>query len=455
MSPPTSPARSAPPRELLAAAALLVGLVAVLGAVAADSARVLFLVTALACVAAATGWALAARPAPPRPDATTRSEATVGPAAPPPATAASPGAVLPPDLAVAPDLAVHLGRRAQSLISRQLEVLAAAQGGPAVAELGRLAARLRHNAESLLVAAGAEPPQRWRSSVAAREVARAAVTESDAVGRVRYQAFPDVWVVASSVGAVVHVLAELLDQAARASPPDAEVALEADLEDGALVVRVAARGVGLGQAELDEVNDLLAGHVDRPAGSPAVLGYLVAGSLAPRAGLEARLEGGRRGLEATLVVPAALLDRTPTSRPPADRATSKRSTSDRGPTARAVGPAVGRGSSVARPAAAPGGDAAPRPKGTGTSTGLERRVPGASWSEPPRPTGTSAFARRPQAEPEPHADEEAAADARRARLDRFSAGRATAEALIGLGRDGEDGATGTGDDADGQNEDSA
>lgn len=443
----------------LAAGSVVVAALAVLAALVAGG-EALFLLVALAGLLAAAAWGWAARP----------PAGPAGPAGPPAGAAVTSAVVTPPAPTIPPaasrptspavpaagspvldTVLVHLGRRAQALVSLQLEALERAERGASTAELTQLANRLRHNAESLLAAAGTPPPQRWSEPVAAHEVATRAVADSDALGRVRYLELPPVRVAASSVGAVVHVLAELLDIAARSSPPGSPIGLGARRRDDGLVLRVTDQGVGLSEAELDEANRLLAGDAPPAGPSPGAVGFHVAGRVATAAGLRAQVSGGRGGLRAGVLVPASLLDEDAgeTASAPAGRARQVERRSGGG--RRAAGPR--------RPVDGRADDPSPRPaeppvaertttarRGEndgpgGQAGGLARRVPGASWAGPSEPVGTPAFRRRPagrgeEGEAPVVADDRA--EARRARLDRFSAGRATAEALIGLGHDAGD-----------------
>ena len=130
------------------------------------------------------------------------------------------------------EMFVNLGRRNQNLVSRQLRFIDSLErtetDGDRLAELFRLdnlATRMRRNAESLLVLAGVEAPRRWRKPVRLYDVVRAAMAEIEDFRRVKIGTFDEVQVQGASVANVTHLLAELIENAARFSPPDADVAI--------------------------------------------------------------------------------------------------------------------------------------------------------------------------------------------------------------------------------------
>ena len=124
------------------------------------------------------------------------------------------------------DMFLSLGRRLQALVHRQLELLdelerteADPQQLRSLFRLDHLATRMRRNAENLLVLSGSEPVRRWSEPVPLPRVIRAASAEIEDYNRVGVMPMADVRVVGHAVSDVVHLLAELIENAAAFSPP--------------------------------------------------------------------------------------------------------------------------------------------------------------------------------------------------------------------------------------------
>ena len=124
------------------------------------------------------------------------------------------------------DMFLNLARRSQSLIDRQLELiddLERSEADPDALEnlfkLDHLATRMRRNAEDLIVLSGAEPARRWSQPVALVDVVRAALAEVEDYNRVELLPIDDIGVAGQAVSDVVHLLAELIENATSFSPP--------------------------------------------------------------------------------------------------------------------------------------------------------------------------------------------------------------------------------------------
>jgi hypothetical protein len=124
------------------------------------------------------------------------------------------------------DMFLSLGRRLQALVHRQLELLdelerteADPQQLRSLFRLDHLATRMRRNAENLLVLSGAEPVRRWSEPVPLPRVIRAASAEIEDYNRVGVMPMADVRIVGHAVSDVIHLLAELIENAAAFSPP--------------------------------------------------------------------------------------------------------------------------------------------------------------------------------------------------------------------------------------------
>jgi signal transduction histidine kinase len=216
------------------------------------------------------------------------------------------------------DMFVNLSRRSQGLVERQLRLIDQLENKEQDPEqlsnlfqLDHLATRMRRNSENLLVLAGADLARRSARPIAAVDVLRAAVSEVEEYQRVVVQPPPPVSVLGMAVNDIVHLVAELLDNATTFSPPHTRVLVGSHLSGhGELVVEISDQGVGMSEAQLAEANQRLA---DPPVVDVSVsrrMGLFVVGRLAMRHGISVRLAANsdeENGLTATVVVPNELV----------------------------------------------------------------------------------------------------------------------------------------------------
>jgi signal transduction histidine kinase len=211
-------------------------------------------------------------------------------------------------------LLVHLARRNQALLDRQLELIAELEQQESTPEaladlfrLDHLATRIRRNAESLLVLSGEDPPRSWGRPVPLGEVVRAAAAEVEDYERVEALVDDRLDVAGRVVADLAHLLAELIENATTFSPADAEVRVRSHLAPGepvTYVVSIEDTGPGMPPAALDAANRLLAEPpaVDLTHGT---LGFQVVARLARRYRLQVRLtETPGGGLTALVTLPA-------------------------------------------------------------------------------------------------------------------------------------------------------
>ncbi|GGO14412.1 sensor histidine kinase [Micromonospora parathelypteridis] len=209
---------------------------------------------------------------------------------------------------------VNLARRSQVLVERQLELLddlEREESDPDQLEnlfkLDHLAARMRRNDESLLVLAGTDSTRRWNRPVGLGAVLLAAAAEIEQYQRVRIESVADVYVVGHAVGELVHLLAELLENATAFSRPDTVVVVTARVEAATPLIEIADRGLGMSPAALVEANAVLASPPAADVAAVERMGLFVVSHLASRLGLRVRLDGGENGLVARLALPVELL----------------------------------------------------------------------------------------------------------------------------------------------------
>ncbi|GAA4697783.1 sensor histidine kinase [Phytohabitans rumicis] len=208
-----------------------------------------------------------------------------------------------------------LSRRGQTLVQRQLHMLE--EFARAEADLGaqarllaldHLAARMRRNEENLLVLAGGDPGRRFVEAVSVRDVIRLAAAEIEEPARIEAVATPLVAVAAHVVGDVVHLLAELLENATSFSPPTTLVRVAARQAVDHVTLTIFDEGIGLTADNLAEANDRIAHPSALTSALVGTMGLLVVGRLAERHGVQVRLTsvaGG--GTAATVTLPERML----------------------------------------------------------------------------------------------------------------------------------------------------
>jgi signal transduction histidine kinase len=216
------------------------------------------------------------------------------------------------------ELLVNLARRNQSLLSRQLEVIAdleQRERHPDVLEelfrLDHLATRIRRNAESLLVLSGDEPSRRWGTPVPLGDVVRAAAAEIEDYRRVEVMVSAQLAVTGRAVADLAHLLAELIENATTFSPPDRAVRVRSQVppdDPTSTVLSIEDQGIGMTDDELVGANALLAEAPEVDLGQQRTLGFHVVARLSQRYSLVVRLvatPGG--GVTALVTLPGDLV----------------------------------------------------------------------------------------------------------------------------------------------------
>lgn len=211
-------------------------------------------------------------------------------------------------------MAETFARRIRTLITRQLRLLDEFERDeidPDVLSrlfaLDHIAARLRRNGENLLVLAGGEPGRSVTSAVGLDAIIAAAASEIEDFHRVEAQPL-DAAVAAPAVGDLVHLLAELLENAASFSPPDSPVRVDARYTIDGVLVGVHDSGIGLSDTRLAEVNARLARRAAMVSSVAAgTMGLYVVAHLAARHRIKVELHSTASGSMAYVLLPHALL----------------------------------------------------------------------------------------------------------------------------------------------------
>jgi len=221
----------------------------------------------------------------------------------------------------------NLARRSQSLLHRQLTLLDAmerrARDPQELDDLFRvdhLATRMRRHAESLIILSGEAPARGWRNPVPLVDVLRAAVAEVEDYTRIKVSATTQASLAGPAVGDVIHMIAELAENATIYSPPQTPVSITGSVVGQGFAVEIEDRGLGMSTAHRDEINAQLENPPAFDLSGSDQLGLFVAGQLAKRQNIRVSLRSSAYGgttaivlIPRSLVVPegAATKDATP------------------------------------------------------------------------------------------------------------------------------------------------
>ncbi|MEU7898547.1 nitrate- and nitrite sensing domain-containing protein [Nonomuraea sp. NPDC049152] len=226
---------------------------------------------------------------------------------------------------------VNLSRRTQTLVERQISLIdgleKGEQDGTRLADLfslDHLATRMRRNSENLLVLAGHEPTRRRSQPAKLVDVVRAALSEVEDYERVQVKVHRATSVVGSAANDLVHLVAELVENAIQFSPKNSNVVVSSSIiEGGGALLSVSDLGISMNEAELAEANRRLAEPPVVDVSVSRRMGLFVVGRLALRHGIRVQLRKGEgAGLIAMVLLPPTLLpdaNQPPPPQPPAFR----------------------------------------------------------------------------------------------------------------------------------------
>ncbi|MGW2084534.1 nitrate- and nitrite sensing domain-containing protein [Streptomyces sp. NPDC001880] len=268
----------------------------------------------------------------------------------------------------------NLSRRSQGLIQRQLSLISELESREAdpdqlssLFKLDHLATRMRRNGENLLVLAGEEPGRRWTRPVPLVDVLRAAASEVEQYERIELAAVPATEVAGRVVNDLVHLLAELLENATSFSSPQTKVRVTGHaLPDGRVLVEIHDTGIGLSPEDLAAINERLASPPTVDVSVSRRMGLFVVGRLSLRHGIRIQLRPSDSGGTTALVM--LPVDVAHGGKQPAPKqAPGQQSGAPGGPLA--GGPAGAGNGSRPGPGGAPSGPAGRLATGPGASRG--------------------------------------------------------------------------------------
>jgi signal transduction histidine kinase len=219
------------------------------------------------------------------------------------------------------DMFETLSRRSRSLVDQQLSLIDSLERDEAdpqrldsLFKLDHLAARMRRNGTNLLVLAGAKLRREQAEPVPVASVINAAASQVEDYQRVVTSTVPDSSLAGSAAGDIVHLLAELIDNALRYSPPTSPVRITAvHTGNRGLVIEVSDIGLGMTEGDLRMANMRLESGGEVTPYTARHMGLFVVSRLAQQHGLVVRLRSSvvgepRSGTTAGIFVPAELID---------------------------------------------------------------------------------------------------------------------------------------------------
>jgi hypothetical protein len=213
------------------------------------------------------------------------------------------------------DMFLNLARRSQVLVDRQLELIdeleqeADDDSLEQLFRLDHLATRMRRNAENLIVlSGGAVAGRRLTRPARLVDVIRGAMSEVEDYQRVELLPVDEIAVAGHAVADVVHLLAELIENATSFSPPGTQVQIAGQQAAGGYVLEIEDRGLGMSDDELLEANERLANPPAIDFAVARVLGLYVVGRLGQRHSIKVQLRHSwYGGVTALVLLPNSLL----------------------------------------------------------------------------------------------------------------------------------------------------
>ncbi|HXA58223.1 MAG TPA: ATP-binding protein, partial [Streptosporangiaceae bacterium] len=216
------------------------------------------------------------------------------------------------------DVFVNLARRMQSLCHRAIQGLDELENQVEDPDLlkglfrvDHLNTRMRRQAESLAVIGGVASRRQWSRPVTLYEVLRSAIAEVEHYNRVKVVPPVEGTLHGSAVADVIHLLAELIENATKFAPPHTQVLVRVESVTAGLVIEVEDRGLGIPRENQRRLNDLLADHRRVDTGEvlqDGRIGLLVASTLARHHNVRVQLQANvYGGTQAVIVIPKQLV----------------------------------------------------------------------------------------------------------------------------------------------------
>jgi signal transduction histidine kinase len=225
---------------------------------------------------------------------------------------------------------VNVARRLQSLVHREIQLLDDLEGQVESPDLlkglfmvDHLATRVRRQSESLAVLGGAVSRRQWNRPVPVFEVLRAAIAEVEQYSRAKVVPPVSGTLAGSAVADVIHLVAELVENATKFSPPETQVFVRTQNVTAGMVIEIEDRGLGMLPEDYARVNDLLSDVSRADPGellSDGRIGLFVVSALGRRHEIKVQLQSNiYGGTQAVAVLPHKLIDGSPLGRKTAQK----------------------------------------------------------------------------------------------------------------------------------------
>jgi len=213
------------------------------------------------------------------------------------------------------DVFRNLARRNQALLHRQLGLLDGMERRADEPEqledlfrIDHLTTRMRRHAEGLIILSGDSPGRSWSQPVPFIDVLRAAVAEVEDYTRIQVDVRTSAALAGHAVADVVHLLAELIENATVFSPPTTQVRILGELVGRGFAVEVEDRGLGLSEERLAEINRDLAEVPAFDLAESDRLGLFITARLAHRQDVKVTLRSSPfGGTTAIVIIPMSLV----------------------------------------------------------------------------------------------------------------------------------------------------
>ena len=213
------------------------------------------------------------------------------------------------------DVFRNLAGRSQSLLHRQLTLLDGMERRATEPDeledlfrIDHLTTRMRRHAEGLIILSGETPARGWRQPVQLIDVLRAAVAEVEDYTRIRVLSRTKAAVAGHAVADVIHLVAELAENATVFSPPNTPVRIQGDIVGRGLAIEIEDRGLGISADRLAEINADLANPRQFDLSDSDRLGLFIAGQLARRHDIRVSLQPSvYGGTTAVVLIPTTLV----------------------------------------------------------------------------------------------------------------------------------------------------
>jgi signal transduction histidine kinase len=214
---------------------------------------------------------------------------------------------------------VNLSRRLQSLVHREIKLLDALENEvedpdllKGLFQVDHLATRIRRHAENLAVLGGSVSRRQWSRPVALTEVLRSAIAEVEHYSRVKLVPPIEGTLPGHAVASVVHLIAELIENATMFASPQTQVLLRSQQVAAGVAIEVEDRGLGMQRIDQDRINQLLVNpdHINLDdLLRDGRIGLYVVSVIARQHGIVVQLQTNiYGGTQAIVILPQALLD---------------------------------------------------------------------------------------------------------------------------------------------------